>query len=142
MPNIKMILKKFIELIIGKPGWPGKKEVRLLIDEEEHENLMRLSGEMIHDPEEIYKQTWALGVNEMVKMSAAWPLWETLTPGEQNVLGFTCLGYSNKQIAARLSVREGTVKAHKTSIFQKLGVSNEAEARHLMSGMDFRDWEN
>jgi len=37
-------------------------------------------------------------------------------------------GAPNKQIAYRLHITERTVKAHVTSIFNKLGVNSRAEA--------------
>ena len=40
-------------------------------------------------------------------------------------------GVSNKEIAYRLGVTEGTVKAHLTTIFRVLGVANRSEAARL-----------
>src|SRR4029078_7918877 len=36
-------------------------------------------------------------------------------------------GYSNREIAARSSITENTVKSHLTHIFNKLGASNRVE---------------
>lgn len=44
-----------------------------------------------------------------------------LTPREQEIAWLIGAGASNRDIAARLKVGEGTVKAHLTSIFRKLG---------------------
>ena len=48
----------------------------------------------------------------------------TLSPREQEVLGLMAEGRSNQAIAERLSVGEGTVEKHVTSIFGKLGLSD------------------
>jgi DNA-binding NarL/FixJ family response regulator len=59
-----------------------------------------------------------------------------LTPREEEVLRLVGEGLANKQIARRLEISEKTVKAHLTSVFQRLGVSSRTEAalwaqRHL-----------
>jgi two-component system nitrate/nitrite response regulator NarL len=46
-----------------------------------------------------------------------------LTARERQLVTLVAAGASNKEIAERLSIAERTVKAHLTSIFQKLGVS-------------------
>ena len=53
---------------------------------------------------------------------------ERLSGREWEVLGLLAEGAANKEIAARLHITERTVKAHVTSIFNKLGVSSRAEA--------------
>jgi NarL family two-component system response regulator YdfI len=53
---------------------------------------------------------------------------EALSDREQEVLALIADGSANKEIALRLSIAERTVKAHVTSIFNKLGVSSRAEA--------------
>jgi DNA-binding NarL/FixJ family response regulator len=50
-----------------------------------------------------------------------------LTPREQEIAWLIGAGASNRDIAARLSVGEGTVKAHLTSIFRKLGFSDRLQ---------------
>jgi NarL family two-component system response regulator YdfI len=51
-----------------------------------------------------------------------------LSKREQEVLALLARGAANKEIAARLYISERTVKAHVTSIFNKLGVNSRAEA--------------
>ncbi|WP_326658831.1 response regulator transcription factor [Streptomyces sp. NBC_00385] len=52
----------------------------------------------------------------------------TLTARERDVLAFLGGGLSNGQIARRLHLVEGTVKAHVSSILARLGVDNRAAA--------------
>jgi len=54
-----------------------------------------------------------------------------LTPREQEVLAAALPGLSHVEIAARLSLSEGTVRNHLSSAIQKLGVHNRMEAAHL-----------
>ena len=53
---------------------------------------------------------------------------ETLSKREGEVLALLAEGATNKEIGLRLSISERTVKAHVTSIFNKLGASSRAEA--------------
>src|SRR2546425_3526081 len=50
-----------------------------------------------------------------------------LTPRELEVVAVIVGGYSNSDIAVKLSISEKTVKHHLTNIFEKLGVSNRLE---------------
>jgi DNA-binding NarL/FixJ family response regulator len=51
-----------------------------------------------------------------------------LSGREREVLGLVAGGLSNKQIARSLGITERTVKFHVTSIFNKLGADNRAQA--------------
>jgi DNA-binding NarL/FixJ family response regulator len=53
---------------------------------------------------------------------------DPLTTRENEVLQLIALGLANKQIAARLSISEHTVKFHLTSLYAKLNVSSRTEA--------------
>jgi DNA-binding NarL/FixJ family response regulator len=51
-----------------------------------------------------------------------------LTPRESEVLVLVRHGLANKQIARRLGISERTVKAHLTSVFASIGVSDRTQA--------------
>ena len=51
-----------------------------------------------------------------------------LSGREQQVLAMLAQGAANKEIALQLNISERTVKAHVTSIFNKLGVNSRTEA--------------
>ena len=62
-----------------------------------------------------------------------------LTPREQQVLLLVAEGLPNKTVARRLGISEKTVKAHLTSVFTTLGVSDRTSAalwaqRHGLTG--------
>jgi DNA-binding NarL/FixJ family response regulator len=51
-----------------------------------------------------------------------------LTPREREVLALVRKGLANKQIARRLGISDRTVKAHLTSVFQRIGVLDRTQA--------------
>ena len=53
---------------------------------------------------------------------------EAMSPREIEVLRLVRQGLANKQIARRLDISERTVKAHLTSVFQRLGVADRTQA--------------
>jgi DNA-binding NarL/FixJ family response regulator len=60
--------------------------------------------------------------------SEASPLLEPLTEREQEVLQQMAFGRRNSEIAALLSVSEGTIKTHVHRILQKFGVDDRTQA--------------
>jgi FixJ family two-component response regulator len=52
---------------------------------------------------------------------------ESLTPREQEVMGFVTAGLMNKQIAAKLGVSEITVKVHRGNVMRKMGARSLAD---------------
>jgi DNA-binding NarL/FixJ family response regulator len=53
---------------------------------------------------------------------------EELSARELEILGLVARGGSNKEVAARLCLAEGTVRIHLSNIFEKLGVHDRTEA--------------
>jgi DNA-binding CsgD family transcriptional regulator len=57
-----------------------------------------------------------------------------LTPREREVAGFAARGFTDLEIAARLSVSRRTVETHLYRIYAKLGISGRVELGPLFSG--------
>lgn len=68
--------------------------------------------------------------------------WEELSPRERDIAAFTCLGYTNRQIAARLYISPETVKTHMRSVLRKYSVRSKSELRRQLADWDFSAWEN
>lgn len=86
----------------------------------------------------IYKGYTQLGpglVNKILSSAnptpAPPPLWDELTPREQEVLRLIAKGDSNREIAQTLYISEGTVKNHVTNILQRLNLRDRTQAAIL-----------
>ena len=73
------------------------------------------------------RQTWAAIMHQAKNFSDIAEPFSELSDRKQQVVTLVCNGHSNKQIAAKLDVTEGTVKAHLHSIFDQLGVRSRIE---------------
>ena len=65
---------------------------------------------------------------ELLGVRQAAPTAVDLTPRELEVLALVRAGFANKQIARRLGISERTVKAHLTSVFSSIGVTDRTQA--------------
>ncbi|MDP9386362.1 MAG: tetratricopeptide repeat protein [Actinomycetota bacterium] len=59
--------------------------------------------------------------------------WGALTKAERQVAALVAEGLSNREIAARLFISIGTVKAHLSHVFSKLGIAERAELAREVS---------
>lgn len=65
--------------------------------------------------------------------------WSQLTPREREIATRVASGETNKAIARHLDISDATIKAHLTSVFQKLQVSGRLQLALLMSGRKTRN---
>jgi DNA-binding NarL/FixJ family response regulator len=69
------------------------------------------------------QERWRIMLQSMDRVGDAEQI-GTLTRRERQVAALVCRGLSNKNIAHKLGVSEGTVKSHVHRIFQKLRLPN------------------
>jgi DNA-binding CsgD family transcriptional regulator len=67
--------------------------------------------------------------------------WEMLSPREQQVAALTCLGYTNRQMAARLGVSPETVRTFIIKAQRKFDVHSKADLRRVLENWDFSEFE-
>lgn len=71
--------------------------------------------------------------NEHYDAKVPTPLWDTLTPREQEIALLLGRGDTNREIAKRLDISVKTVDTHRAHILKKLGCHNNVHlARHLI----------
>ena len=56
-----------------------------------------------------------------------------LTPRRRQVARLVCRGFSNREIAKKLGVAEGTIKIHLYSIYEKLNVHSRIELANVLA---------
>jgi DNA-binding NarL/FixJ family response regulator len=90
--------------------------------------------------EQVQADLLTAGLADMQAADELKQRWATLTPREQDVAALACLGYTNRQIAARLSLSPETVKSHVHMALVKLQVRCKEDLRLLFAGWDFSAW--
>jgi len=63
---------------------------------------------------------------------------DSLTPREQEIMGFVTSGLMNKQIAGEIGVSEITVKVHRGNVMRKMGAKSLAELVRMADALDVR----
>lgn len=66
-------------------------------------------------------------------------LYRGLTPREQEVMGFVVTGLMNKQIAARMTLSDITVKIHRGSLMRKMNAQSLADLVRMAELLGIRD---
>jgi DNA-binding CsgD family transcriptional regulator len=92
-------------------------------------------------PEEQFAQELlAAGLTEYYSLDELWKKWESLTPREKEVTALVCLGCTNRQAAARMSVTPATVKFHLHNVLEKFGLESRSQLQKMLEGWDFSAW--
>ena len=110
------------------------------LDETLHTALMDLADREQRPAEEIHADLLAAVLAQRRAHDELWQRWLSLSPREQDVTGFTCLGYTNRQIAAKLHVSPDTVKGYVRQVLVKFHLHSKDELRMLLGNWDFSDW--
>ena len=66
--------------------------------------------------------------------------WDSLTPRQQDPAAFACHGYSNMEIAQKMSISVNTVKTHLRQVLQTFAAGTKGELQMLLASWDFSDW--
>ena len=67
-------------------------------------------------------------------------LWAELTPRGQEVTALVCLGYTNHEIAQRLTISINTVRSHIRAVLDKFQVASKADLRLILADWNFDSW--
>ena len=66
--------------------------------------------------------------------------WDSLTPRQQDTAAYACLGFSNMEIAQKMSISVNTVKSHLRQVLQTFDAGTKGELQLLLVSWDFSDW--
>ncbi|MGE5250011.1 MAG: response regulator transcription factor [Bacteroidota bacterium] len=132
------ILYRLLYLIGLRPA-PGPRTYE--INESLQVTLSTLAQQEGRPEHELLPDILAAGLNQYRANEASWPKWESLSPRERDVVALVCLGYTTRQIAARLGNAPATVKSQAESALRKFGVESRSQLRVLLRHWDFSAWE-
>ncbi len=90
--------------------------------------------------QELIPDLLAAGLDQYRSIDKHWSNWESLSQREKEVAAFSCLGFTNRQIAARLSLSPDTIKTHIRSVLKKFDLNSKDELRHILADWDFNGW--
>ena len=90
--------------------------------------------------EEVQERLLRVGPEQLESADKLMHLWDSLTDREKEMTALTCLGYTNRQIAARLRIAVNTVKGYIKQALAKYQLHSKAELRKLLEEWDFSDW--
>jgi DNA-binding CsgD family transcriptional regulator len=131
------IWQRFLYLIGLRPN-PSPRSYE--ISESMQVTLSTLAQHEGRPENELLPYLLAAGLTQYRTIDELLPKWESLSPREQGVAALTCLGYTNRQIAAYLSLSPETIKTHVRNVLFKFGVNSKTELRHILAGWDFSGW--
>jgi DNA-binding CsgD family transcriptional regulator len=117
---------------------PGRRTYQ--ISESLQTTLSTLAQHEGRPEKELLPDILAAGLTQYRSVDELWPKWESLSPREQEVTALTCLGLTNRQIAARLSLSPETIKTHVHNVLLKFGLRSKPELRHILVNWDFSAW--
>jgi DNA-binding CsgD family transcriptional regulator len=123
---------------MGLRSTPGPRYYE--ISESLQVTLSSLAKHESRPEHELAQDLFDAGLTQYRSMGEIWPKWESLSSREQEVTALTCLGLTNRQIAARLSLSPETIKTHVRNVLLKFGLNSKVELRHILAGWDFSGW--
>ena len=127
--------------LIGKRSTPGPRSYRFDVSDSLQVTLSTIAKDEGRPENELIPELLNAGLTQYVSNERIWKKWETLSPREKDVAALVCLGYTNREIGARLSISSETVKDRLEAAFRKFKVHKRNDLRVLMSHWDFSEWE-
>ncbi len=91
--------------------------------------------------EQVQAELVRAGLARLKNSEALEQRWGSLSRREQQVTALTCLGCTNRQVAARLGVSVETVKTHMSNLLVKFDLHSKAGLRMALSEWDFSEWD-
>jgi DNA-binding CsgD family transcriptional regulator len=110
------------------------------LDENLHTVLVDIAQQEQRPAQEIQADLLAAGLARRDTHAEFWQRWQSLSPREQDVAAFTCLGYTNRQMAFKLKLAPDTIKGYVRQVLIKFQLHSKAELRMHLKSWDFSQW--
>lgn len=133
-----MSIWKRLLYLIGLRPTPGPRTYEF--SESIYTTLSTLAQHEGRPEHELIPDILAAGLTQYRSVEELWPKWELLSPRERDIAALTCLGYTNRQMAARLSLSPETIKTHVRNVLGKFGLRRKSDLRQVLASWDFSAW--
>ncbi len=131
------IWQRLLHRLRARPG----ADARTFELNENLRGILSALAERTGRPErELIEEVFVFGLEHYYAQNDTWKDWQSLTPRERDVVALTCLGYTNRQIAAILGVSVETVKTHLANALRKFNLHSKADLRVALADWDFSAW--
>lgn len=127
--------------LIGLRPAPGPRTYHFDASESLHAALSTLATDEGRPEDELIPDILVAGLTQYNANERLWNTWQTLTQREKDVTALVCLGYTNREIGARLYISPDTVKDRLGTAYRKFKVHRRSELRVLFSQWDFSEWD-
>jgi DNA-binding NarL/FixJ family response regulator len=119
---------------------PGSYPRRFELDEPLHTALAERAGRDQRPLDQVGAELLIEGLEHLQSSDGLKQRWEKLSQREQEVTALTCLGYTNRQMAAYLRLSPSTVKGYVSHALSKWNAHGKEELRLMLEYWDFEDW--
>jgi len=127
--------------LIGKRSTPDPRTYQLKLSDSLQVTLSTLAQDEGRPEHELIPELLNAGLHQYTANERLWNKWESLSPREKDVAALVCLGYTNREIAALLSISPETVKSRMHIILRKFHIHKRAELRVMLAHWDFSAWQ-
>jgi len=127
--------------LIGLRQTPGPRTYHLNVSDSLQVTLTTIAQDEGRPEQDLIPELLNAGLDQYTSKERVWKKWDSLSPREKDVTAFVCLGYTNRQIAAKLRISPETVKDRLESVFRKFNINKRTELRLIFAHWDFSAWE-
>ena len=127
--------------LIGLRPTPGPRTFRFQASDSLQTTLSTLAHDEGRPESDLIPELLSAGLDQYASRERLWDKWSYLSPREKDVTALVCLRYTNREIAARLSISPETVKDRVEAVYRMFNVTNRKELRALLVVWDFSEWE-
>jgi len=127
--------------LIGKRPTPGPRTYYLDVSDSLQVTLSTIARDEGRPENELIPELLNAGLTQYNSNESLWIKWESLSPREKGVAALVCLGYTNREIAARLGFSPDTIKSRLQNVLRKFNLHKRSDLRLLFAHWDFSAWE-
>ena len=127
--------------VIGKRSTPGPRTYHLDVSDSLQVTLSTIAKDEGRPETELIPELLNAGLTQYTSNERLWEKWESLSLREKDVAALVCLGYTNREIGARMNISSETVKDRLETTMNKFNITNRTQLRLLFAKWDFSEWE-